>query len=112
MRLLIILIISGSLLAYFAIQNPAPVTVNLAQFTISNVPLFYVIIGSILVGLLIGYLISLIKALTVNFALRGKNKKLADVEKEKVQLVRQVHQLELENEQLKKDAGITDDKSL
>jgi hypothetical protein len=82
-----------------------PVTVNLWQYTISDVPLFYVIVGSILTGMLVSYLVYLIHVVTAALKLRGKDKELKKEKNEVLELTKRVHQLELENEKLKHESA-------
>lgn len=80
-----------------------PVTVNLGWYVIADVPLFYVMIGSLLFGLVLSYLINIIHAISNSFAMRGKNKEIKKEKGEVLELTKQVHKLELENEKQKND---------
>ncbi|KKS95105.1 MAG: hypothetical protein UV71_C0012G0026 [Microgenomates group bacterium GW2011_GWC1_43_13] len=101
MFILILFLVAGSLLVYISKFNLMPVTVNLKFYTFSNVPLIFVIIGSILVGLVFSYLIYLIRAISTSLKLRGKNKEIKKEKDQVLELTKRVHQLELENEKLK-----------
>ena len=98
MLVLILFLIVGSTLVYFSKYNFIPVTVNLGFHIFPNIPLFYVIVASVLTGLGLSYLISLIKAISTSFTLRGKNKEIKKEKEEVLELTKNVHQLELENE--------------
>ena len=103
----------GSGLAYISKFNLTSVSVNLGLYTISNVPLFYVIIGSLLVGLIISYLMQLLRNISNSFALRSNKKEIKTSQEEILELTKRVHQLELENEKLKHtDAEISDPNAL
>jgi cell shape-determining protein MreC len=80
-----------------------PVTVNLGFHIFSNVPLFFVIIVSLLTGLILSYLVSLVSSFSNFFTLRGKNKEIKKNKNEVLELTKRVHQLELENEKLRTD---------
>lgn len=83
------------------------------QYSIPDVPLFAVAAGGLLLGLIISWIISFLQSIGTLFTLRGKEHTITDYKKENAELIRQVHQLELENVRLKaetKDEG--DDKSL
>lgn len=101
MLILILFLIIGSLIVYVSKFNFTPVTVNLGIYTFSDVPLFYVIAGSLLVGLVLSYSVYLIRFISTSFALRGKNKEIKKENDEVLELTKRVHQLELENEKLK-----------
>lgn len=110
---LVLLIIFGAGVAFFTLQNTTPVTLTLAQTTFKNVPLFLVMIGSLLTGVLIAGVIYVVQLLSSSLTIWGKDKKIKAAETQTGELLKKVHQLELENERLKKDQGIAaDDKSL
>lgn len=114
MIVLIFLLVFGSGVAYLALQNTSHVTFTILSYTFSDVPLFSVIIGSLLAGALLVYIIHLINSVSTAFTIHGKNKKIKESEKNVTELTKKIHQLELENEALKKDtpSAVTDDKSL
>jgi len=106
MLTLIILLILGSSLVYISKYNFAPVSLNLGVYVFPNIPLFYVIVGSLVIGLVLSYLLHLVQAISTSFTLRGKNKEIKNDKDEILELTRRVHQLELENEKLKHLPGL------
>lgn len=98
---IILLLLSGSVLAYISRDNLAPVTLHLAQYTIAQIPLFYVIVGSLLAGLILAYIVQLFGSIATAFVLRGNQKAMKSGRDEILELTKRIHQLELENEQLK-----------
>lgn len=105
MLMLILLLIIGTALVYISKFNFAPVSLNLGAYVFSDIPLFYVIIGSFIIGLVLSYLVHLVRAISTSFTLHGKNKEIKKDEDEILELTRRVHQLELENEKLKHLTG-------
>src|SRR6187455_2550245 len=101
MLALILLLGVGSVLVYLSKFNFMPVSVNLGIYTFSEVPLFYVIAASLLVGLGLSYLFYLIKAISNSFAMRSRDKEIRKAKDEILELTKRVHQLELDNEKLK-----------
>lgn len=101
MLILIFVLVIGSILVYISKFNFAPVNLNLGAYVISNIPLFYVIIGSLIFGLVLSYLAYIVRAISNSFTLHGKNKEIKKDEDQILELTRRVHQLELENEKLK-----------
>lgn len=101
MLVLILLLVVGSTLVYVSKYNFSLVSVNLGVVVISNVPLFYVIIGSVVFGLVLSYLVYLIRSVSTSLTLRGKNKEIKKDKEEILELVKRVHQLELKNEKQK-----------
>lgn len=105
MLTLIFLLVIGAALVYISKFNFTPVSLNLGAYVFSDIPLFYVIIGSLIIGLVFSYLIHLVRAISNSFTLRGKNKEIKKDKDEILELTRQIHQLELENEKLKHLSG-------
>ena len=100
---LIILLVGGSIIAFLSLQNTMVVSLHFLDFTIPNLPLYYVIIGSMLVGLLLSYVIYLVHAIITNISLLGKDKKIMKEKQQVAELTKRIHQLELENVKLKKE---------
>jgi len=92
-------------LVYISKFNFAPVSLNLGTYIIQDIPLFYVIIGSFIIGLVLSYLVQLVRAISTSFTLHGKNQEIKKDKDEILELTRRVHQLELENEKLKHLSG-------
>lgn len=98
---IIFLLIVGSALTYISKYNLDLVTVNLGIYTFFNIPLFYVIVGSILVGLLFSYILQLLGNILTYFEIRSKTREIKTGKDEILNLTKTVHQLEIENEKLK-----------
>jgi len=112
MLILILLLVVGSILVYISQYNFIPVSVNLGLYTFLNIPLFYVIVSSLIVGLVLSYIIYLIREISISFALRGKDNEIKENKDEVLELTKRVHQLELENEKLGHDSGgVVEDKN-
>lgn len=77
------------------------VTVNLGFVSFSDIPLFYVIAGSLIIGLVLSYLIYRIQAISTFFEIRGKNNEIKKNKEEILEFTKRVHQLELEKEKIK-----------
>lgn len=107
MLIIILFLIIGSILVYISKFNFTPVTLNLGMYVFSNILLFYVIIGSLLIGLVLSYLVSLVRVISTTFTLHGKNKEIKKDKDQILELTKQVHQLELENEKLSHLPGNT-----
>lgn len=106
MLLLILLLIIGSGLVYISKYNFMLVSVNFGSFIIYGIPLFYVIIGSTLFGLILSYLVHLVNSISTSFTLRGKNNMIKKEQETVLELTKRVHQLELENERQKNDTDL------
>ena len=104
--MLILFLIVGSAMVYLAQNNLMPVTLRLATYTFSGIPLFYIIIGSLLAGLGLAYLIYLVNSIFIAFSMRRKDTAIKDGKTAAVDLIKQIHQLELENERLKNNSTV------
>jgi lipopolysaccharide assembly protein A len=105
MLVIILLLVIGSILVYISKFNFTPVSVNLGLYAFTNIPLFYVIVGSLLAGLVLSYLVYLVHAISTSFRLRGKDNEIKKNEDEVLELTKRVHQLELENEKLRNNSN-------
>lgn len=114
MLTLILLLVLGSGVTYLALQNTAHITLSLLNYTFPDVPLYLVILGSMLVGVLLAYIIQLVNSISTALTIHGKDNKIKESEDDVNQLTKKTHQLELENESLKKDSPVAplDDKAL
>lgn len=97
MLMLIVLLGAGAGLVYISKFNFGLVSVNFGTFTIDKIPLFYVILGSILIGLVLSYVVNLISSISNSLTIRHKNNQLKKEKEEVLELTRRVHQLEMEN---------------
>lgn len=107
MLISILLLVVGSILVYISKYNFTPVTVNLGLYTFSNIPLFYVIAASLIVGLTLSYLVYIAHSITTSFKMRGKNNEIKKDKNEILELTKRIHQLELENEKIKNGSNLT-----
>lgn len=98
---LIVTILFGLGVAYFALQNSLNVAIHFGNYTINAVPIYTVVILSILAGVLISGIISGLNSLSAFLALRGKDKVIKDHKRSITNLKQEVRQLEVENAKLK-----------
>lgn len=108
MLILILFFIAASLVVYLAQNNLIPVTLHLGTYVFSDIPLFYIIIGSLITGLGLAYLMFIVNSVFTAFTMHGKDNKIKQGKSEIVNLTKRIHQLELENEKLKDNSSITE----
>jgi len=101
MLVLIVLLIAGSFFVYISKFNFMPVSVNLGLYVFSDIPLFYVMIGSLVTGLVLSYVVYMVHSVSTSLKLRGKDHQIKKNQAEVLESTKRVHQLELENEKLK-----------
>lgn len=113
MATLIFTVLVGLVIAYFATQNTGPITLNFLDYTTPGIPAYVAVVGALLVGLLLAWIISLIHDVATGMKIHGKESAIKDYAKENAELVKKIHQLELENTRLKaENHSPEDDKSL
>ncbi len=100
MSVLIVAVLIGLLSAYFASINPGAVTINLINYTLT-IPLYTLVLGSLLLGLLVSWIISMVDGIIVAFAMSNKEGTIKESEKAIQKLEQRVNDLEIENARLK-----------
>lgn len=98
---LIIVFLFALAVAYFALQNAVAVPIVFASTVFHSVPLYFVIIASVLVGIILSSLIGSIGNVSTYMKLRNKDDRIHNDEKVINDLQQKIHDLEIENAQLK-----------
>lgn len=101
MFILILFLIASSALVYVSKFNMTLVSVNVGEYILSDIPLYYVIVGSFVLGLLLSFVIHIFGDISALWVLRGKKNEIKKGAGEVLELTKRIHQLELENEKLK-----------
>lgn len=101
MLILILLLILGAAMAYLSKFNNTLVPVNFGPYIINDIPLFYVIVGSLVTGLVLSYLVYLVDTIFTSLTIRDKDKEIKKLKTEVLEFTKRIHQLELENEKQK-----------
>lgn len=114
MLILIFLLVVGAGFTFLSLQNTDVVSLSFLSYSFPNLPVNYVIIGSILLGVILAFFINFINSISTSFKIRGQHKQIKQERQEVAQLTKKVHQLELENVGLKteNDQGNVDQNSL
>lgn len=105
MFLLIVFLLLSVGMVYIAQNNLMLVPLHIGNYVFSDIPLFYVIIGSLLAGLGFAYFIHVVNVIVTGFSMRGKDNTIKQGKGEIVELTKQIHKLELENEELRNESG-------
>ena len=113
MLALIVLFIFGIGVAFFATQNTQAISITLANYSLTGIPLYLIVLVSLLLGFVICWIISFVDVIASALKIHGKENTIKNANKQIAELTKRVHQLELENERLKAESGHpSDDKSL
>jgi uncharacterized integral membrane protein len=101
MLALFIAVVFGLAVGYFATQNITPVTIRLAEYAIEEVPLYVVIVGSMLIGLLIAWILYIARSVSSTITIYGKDSEVKKARQAAADLEHRVQELEAENARLK-----------
>ena len=112
MATLIITFLFGLIMAYFATQNTETISLHFLNYSFSGIPIYLVVVGALLIGLLLSWVISLMNGVSTGMTIHGQESQIGDYKKENAELTRTIHKLELENEKLRGKKELVDDKSL
>lgn len=99
MLAVIITIIFAIGVAYFATLNTSQVLINIPSYSVS-VPLYFVVLASILLGFIFAWILHLMNAFNSFFAMRGKNRVIKKEKKTNADLANKVRDLESEKTKL------------
>ncbi|HWP58474.1 MAG TPA: LapA family protein [Candidatus Acidoferrales bacterium] len=102
MFVLILGVIFGLGIAYFATQNTTPVTIHFANYMLEQVPLYLVIVGSLFAGLLIAWILYVARCVSSRVAIYEKDTAVRRARQTAADLEQRVRELEAENERLKR----------
>lgn len=106
MLTIIITLLISLILAFIATQNATLVTLHLGDTTLSNIPLFFVVLASILIGFLVASVITVINLIKSKLTIRGQSGQLKKTYKTVEELQGRVVELEEENVTLKEQINI------
>lgn len=101
MLALIASVLFGIVVAVFAVQNRGFVDIHFGGYAISGVPLYLVVLGTVLVTLIFAGIIYFVHSLSSSFTMIGKNSSLKRMNEENKKLTGKVKDLEVENAKLK-----------
>jgi uncharacterized integral membrane protein len=103
MLVLLIAVISGLAIGYFATQNTTPVTIRFNDYLWEDIPLYLVMLGSLLVGLFMAWILYFARSVSSRLTIYGKDHAVKKAQDTVVDLERRVQELEVENARLKND---------
>lgn len=99
MLTVIFTVVCGLLFAYLSTLNTSGATIRFTPDSTFSAPLYLIILTSLLVGLVIAWIISILNSLSTFFILRKKENTIHELKKTTGELIKRVYQLELENAQ-------------
>ncbi len=113
MIVLLIALLFGVGFAYLATQNTSGVTLTIVNYVFHNIPLYLIVLVSLIIGVTITLILSAVHELSTFFILRKKENAIKELKKTLAELIKRVHQLELEKAKNgNSKETLDDDKSL
>ena len=98
---LVLAILFGLGITYFAFQNSVGVPINFADYHLIGIPLFYVVVTAVISGILMAWVISAVNSMSSFMRIRGKDSVISKDKKEIHNLQSRSHELEVENAKLR-----------
>lgn len=92
---LLVTILFGLVFAYFATLNVSAVTVNFGQFILHGIPIYIVVLGSLLLGIILSTLIYAVDSISNHLILRKKENTIKELKKTTAELIKRIHQVEI-----------------
>lgn len=111
MLALIILIIFGLGTAYFATQNTGLVHIMFGNYLVQGIPLYIIVVGSILLGVFISWLVNIVDSFSSTRIIYGKDSALKKANKEIESLLVENQLLEKEITRLQKNENVVSEQS-
>lgn len=94
---LVFAIIFGLALSFFAMQNTSLVTITVANIPINNIPVWVIMVVSMLIGLVFASYFNVLNIITATFKLHDKDKSIKGADKEIVNLKDEISRLKEKN---------------
>src|SRR5437868_6607768 len=101
MVVLVLAILIGIAISLFSTQNTHGVTITLANYPLTGVPLYIIATVSFLLGIIISFIGSLFSSISSFFALHSKDAAITQANTTIKNLKNRVQELELENTRLR-----------
>lgn len=111
MLALIILMIFGLGTAYFATQNTGLVHIMFGNYLVQGIPLYIIVVGSILLGVFISWLVNIVDSFSSTRIIYGKDSALKKANKEIESLLVENQLLEKEITRLQKNENVVSEQS-
>jgi uncharacterized integral membrane protein len=89
------------IIAFFALQNAVPVRLTVGDNALNDVPLYLVVIGALMLGIFLSWIINLIDSFSASLTARNREQTIDKDQKVISELEDRIHELEVENARLK-----------
>lgn len=103
---LLAIILFGILIALFATQNTAGTAITVANYRLTDIPVYLLVLAGLLVGVVVSWILSLFNSISSGIALHGRDSKINDLRKTLRDQERKIHDLEADNTRLKGERDV------
>lgn len=111
MLILFLAIVFSIAFSIFSTQNTAPIVLHFYSYSTPNMPIYLVILISILTAFLLSLVAQLLKSLSSGLTISSQNNKIKELKQELAEVTRNFHKIELENAKYKAELGETEDEN-
>jgi uncharacterized integral membrane protein len=105
MLTLVITVVLAAAFAIFATQNTGFVEIHLGRYVLQDLPLYLIILLSLIIGLLASYFLQVAYFLSLKLTSREQKDEISKLQEKNAELTKLAHKLEIENTKLKGENG-------
>jgi len=98
---LVFTILIGVGISLFAVQNTHAVTLVLANYPLTGIPLYIIVVLSLLLGIIVSFVTYLMSSLSSSFAISKRDRVIRSEQTTIEHLQEKIHDLEIENTRLR-----------
>lgn len=111
MLILFLAIVLSVVFSIFATQNTSLITLYFYNFSLPNVPVYIVILVSVIISFAASIIIQALKNISSGITISNQEKRIKTLKKELAEITKEHHKLELENAKFKSELGEPDDEN-
>jgi len=109
MLILFLAIVLSIIFSIFATQNTGLITLYFYNYSLQNIPVYLVILASVLSAFIISLVVQLVKNLTSGITISNQKSRIKVLKRELAEVTKDLHKVELENAKFKTELGEPDD---
>lgn len=111
MLILFLAIVLSIIFSVFATQNTQLVTLYFYNYSFSNIPIYLVILASILIAFVISLAVQIIKNLSSGITISSQKSRIRTLKRELAEVTKNCHKIELENAKFRNELGEPNDEN-
>lgn len=111
MLILFLAIVLSIVFSIFATQNTGLVTLYFYNYSLPNIPIYIVILASILSAFVISLTVQALKSLSSGFTISNQKSRINVLKRELAEVTKDLHKMELENAKFKNELGEPQDEN-